>query len=91
KIIYFYASHLRQHPNPRFLVDVTSQWERKISAIEAYQSQFWLNQQEPAQRGWIIEHITALCRYFGTRVGVKYAEPFFIHEMVGLGSLDSLL
>lgn len=91
KIIYFYASHLRQHPNPRFVVDVTSQWDRKIAAIEAYQSQFWLNQQDPAQRGWIIEHITAQCRYYGTRVGVKYAEPFFSHEMVGLANLNSLL
>ena len=90
KIIYFYATHLRVHPNPSFVVDVTPYWDRKIEAVHAYRSQFWDNQPEEKQ-GWILEHVEALCRYFGNRIGVKYGEPFFCHELVGLNDLGSLL
>lgn len=91
KIIYFLGSHLRIHPQPSFLVDVTGQWERKIAAISAYQSQFWHNQTEADKKGWIIEYVTAMCRYYGSRINVQYAEPFFCHELVGLAHLGSLL
>ena len=29
--------------------------------------------------------------YFGGRIGVAYAEPFFTHEVLGLGGLDELV
>jgi bacillithiol biosynthesis deacetylase BshB1 len=90
KIFYFYASHLRAHPNPSFLVDVTAQWDRKIAAIEAYQSQFW-HHDKGRGPGWIIEYITTYCRYFGSRINVKYAEPFTCREIIGIANLDCLL
>ena len=91
KIFYFFASHLRSHQEPSFVVDVSEQWDRKVAAIEAYQSQFWLNQSDPAQKGWIIDYITTMCRYFGNLVGVKYAEPFFCPQPVGLNNLNAIL
>lgn len=91
KIIYYYATHLNVHPNPSFVVDVTDQWEKKLAAIKAYQSQFWLNQKDSARRGWIIDHIEAICRYFGNRINTTYGEPFFCHELVGLENLNTLL
>jgi len=91
RIFHFYASHLRTHEDPSFIVDVTNQWDRKIAAIEAYQSQFWLNQTDPAKKGWIIDHVTAMCRYFGNLIGVKYAEPFFCTEPLGLTNLNAIL
>ena len=91
KVIYYYATHLNVHPNPSFVIDVSAQWEKKLTAIQAYQSQFWLNQKDPARRGWIIDHIEAICRYFGNRISATHAEPFFTHELVGLSKLDDLL
>jgi len=91
KIIYYYATHLRVHAQPSFVVDVTDQWDRKIEAVKAYQSQFWLNQSDPQKKGWIIDHIASICGYFGNRIGVKYGEPFFCHELVGLTSVNHLL
>ncbi len=90
KIIYFYASHLRVHPNPSFVLDISDYWERKVKAIECFQSQFWLNQPD-ARKGWIIDHLRDISRYFGNRIGVEYGEPFFCHELVGLSGLNSLL
>lgn len=91
KIIYFFASHLRQHIQPTFVVDVTDQWKRKLEAVRAYKSQFHFNQNEPADQDWIVEHLESIARYFGLRVGVPYAEPFFCHELVALTDFDSLI
>jgi bacillithiol biosynthesis deacetylase BshB1 len=91
KIMYFYGSHLRIHPEASFALDVTPVWDQKIQAISAYQSQFWHNQTDPGKKGWIIDYVTTFCRYFGSRIGVKYAEPFFCHELVGMSSLAGLL
>ncbi|MBN1844169.1 MAG: bacillithiol biosynthesis deacetylase BshB1 [Sedimentisphaerales bacterium] len=90
RIFFFYASHLRIHPEPRFLVDVSGQWDRKIAAIEAYRSQFWSEYIEPERRGWVVDYVTTACRYFGDRLGVRYAEPFFTQELVGIGRMDAL-
>ncbi|KPK77603.1 MAG: hypothetical protein AMJ79_02615 [Phycisphaerae bacterium SM23_30] len=91
KIFYYYCSHLPIHPQPRLVVDVTEQWDRKIKAVSAYQSQFWLNQKDPKRKGWIIEQINVVGRYFGSRIGVKYAEPFYCHELVGISKMSCLL
>ena len=91
KIIYYYATHLRVHPVPSFVLDVTAQWPKKIEAIKAYQSQFWDNQKDPKRKGWIIDHTESINRYFGNRINVPYAEPFHTHELVGLTNLDTLL
>ncbi len=91
KIIYFYASHLRQHIQPSFVIDITDYWDRKIAAIKAYQSQFQLNQNEPDEKDWIVDHIGSICRYFGRCIGTQYAEPFFCHELIGLSNLEGLI
>ena len=91
RIFYFFSSHLRQHIQPSFLLDVSAQWTRKVAAIEAYQSQFVFDQNDQAEQGWIIDHVASICHYFGLRIGVKYAEPFFCHELVALTSLDDLI
>jgi len=91
KIIYYYATHLRVHPQPSFVVDVSDQWQQKLQAVKAYQSQFWDNQPDPDRRGWIVNHLETYCGYFGNRIGVKFAEPFFCHELVGLSTLNHLL
>ncbi len=91
KIIYYYASHLRVHPEPRFVLDVSDYWDRKLQAVRAYQSQFWDNQADESKKGWIIDHLEVIGRYFGQMIGVRYGEPFFCHELVGLKNLDGLM
>lgn len=91
KLMYFFASHLRQNIIPSFVVDVSPYWDKKVAAIEAYQSQFALNQNEPDKKGWVIDHIESICRYFGSRIGVEYAEPFFCEDLVALGDFEGLL
>jgi len=91
KVIYYYATHLKVHPVPSFCIDISAQWDKKVAAMTAYQSQFWSNQKAPEKQGWIIDHLSTINHYFGNRTGVKYAEPFFTHELVALASLEGLL
>lgn len=73
---------------PSFLVDITSQWERKIDAIKCFGSQFAgdlsdITELYPAW-GKLIDRITTQCKYFGHLMGVEYAEPFIVKESMGV-------
>ena len=85
------CAYLAGGPPGSFLVDITPFFEQKVEAIRAYQSQFWKHKKEGREQGWILDYLRTNARYFGSRIGVEYAEPFFIHEEVGLRSLDALL
>jgi len=71
---------------PSFVVDITSQFEKRLEAVYAYKSQF--TDQEagksdfPAQAD-IRSRVEAMARFYGMFVGVKYGEPFLQKE-VGL-------
>jgi len=71
---------------PSFVVDITSQFEKRLEAVYAYKSQF--TDQEagksdfPAQAD-IRSRVEAMARFYGMFVGVKYGEPFLQTE-VGL-------
>jgi hypothetical protein len=35
--------------------------------------------------------VRTITAYFGTRIGVAHAEPFYTHEMLGFAGLDQLV
>ena len=86
RVIYYYATHLRMSFQPTFCIDITTEMDRKMSAVFAYESQF-------ANPGPIDvpNMVRTLNGYFGGRIGTAYAEPFFSHEVIGLGGLDQLI
>lgn len=86
-LIYYYATHLRHVANPSFCIDISEEIDTKERAILAYESQFVT---PPGNR-----HVTTWLRemngYMGSRIGTRYAEPFFLREPLGLGSLDGVV
>jgi len=86
RIIYYYCTHLRMNFNPTFCIDVTDQIDRKLKSIDCYVSQF-----THGAAGEVPEMVRTTCGYFGSRIGTKYAEPFFTQEVLGLGGLDQLI
>jgi len=86
-LIYYYCTHLRHVAAPSFCMDITAQIETKIKAILAYESQFVTPEKNRAIVDWLRE----MNGYMGSRIGTRYAEPFFTREPLGLGSLDGLL
>jgi bacillithiol biosynthesis deacetylase BshB1 len=83
RIIYYFCTHLRMNFNPTFCIDISAQMEQKMAAVAEYKSQF--------PTGEVPDMVKTLCGYFGGRIGTKFAEPFFTHEVLGLGGLDQLI
>jgi N-acetylglucosamine malate deacetylase 1 len=85
RIIYYFCTHLRMSFQPTFCIDTTAQIEKKMAAVNAYESQFVWNKSP------VPEMVKTLNGYFGSRIGTPYAEPFFTHETLGFGGLDQLI
>lgn len=82
KVIY---SSMYANVVPSFVVDITRQFERRMDALFAYESQYgdqadasglFPKQQE------IRERLSAIARYYGNLIGAKYGEPFIVKEMI---------
>ena len=72
---------------PTFAVDITGQFERRRRAILAYRSQF-----APPKRArraevhlpldQLEQEVHLIARYYGQMIGVQYAEPFLVKEVM---------
>ena len=83
RIVYYFCTHLRMNFVPTFCIDITDQMDQKMAAIGAYKSQF--------PTGEIPDMVRNTAAYFGSRIGTKYAEPFFTYEVLGLGGIDQIV
>jgi len=86
-VFYYYATHLRWVADPSFLLDISEQMDAKEAAVKAYETQFVL----PEKNRRVVEWMREFNGYMGSRIGTRYAEPFFTKEPVGLSSLDGLV
>jgi len=80
KIIYS-VSHLRITPS--FYVDITEQYDRKIKAVAAYQTQFGDPEKakviyRPGQN--IFKLLEIYHRHYGMEAGCRFAETYYIKE-----------
>lgn len=86
-LFYYYATHLRWVADPSFCLDITEQMDTKEAAIKAYETQFVL----PEKNRRVVQWMREFNGYMGSRIGVRYAEPFFTKEPLGLLNLDGLV
>src|SRR6266478_4406860 len=80
---------------PSFIVDVSDFAEKKMEAIRAYASQFYLaDSKEPetriAQKGFL-RQIADRARYYGSLIGVDNGEPFYVREALNVDDPMALL
>jgi bacillithiol biosynthesis deacetylase BshB1 len=88
RILYYFTVHLRLHPKPSFVLDITPYLERKMQATACYRSQFI--EGRPAIPPTILDDLRDRARYWGWAIGTGYGEPFVSREEVGLRSLRDL-
>lgn len=90
KILY---SSLYANVTPSFVVDVSAQFERRMAALLSYESQYgevaegkdlFPTQQE------IRERLSAIARFYGNLIGVKYGEPFVVKEMLRVDDVTTM-
>jgi bacillithiol biosynthesis deacetylase BshB1 len=89
RIIAYFSIHLRIHPRPSFVLDVTAHIERKMQAVACYRSQFI--EGRPTTPPTLLDDLRDRARYWGWAIGAGYGEPFVCREEIGLRSLRDLV
>lgn len=91
KIIYatLYVPTVR----PTFVVDITTQFEKKLKAILCYASQFSPRKDTqnlfPSRRD-LRERIGSLGRHYGLMIGVRYGEAYVTREVAEVGDIVNM-
>ncbi len=84
--------------HPSFFVDISPVFEQKMALVRAYRSQVYIPGEEERygpqtfiSSADFLEMLVSRARYFGTLIGVQYAEAFRALTPVGLPSLSVFL
>ena len=86
---YFWSIHLRQHPKPSFVVDISPFIDQKLEAVRCYESQMIVGRSN--EHPTLLDDIRDRSRYWGWSIGKAYAEPLANREEVGLTHLTDIL
>jgi len=92
KILY---SSLYADVKPSFIVDISSQFERRMSALLSYASQYGAavggqgGGLFPAEQE-IRERLGAIARFYGNLIGVRYGEPFVVKEAIEVSDIVAM-
>ena len=80
---------------PSFVVDITKEFERRGKAIQAYKSQFQPTARDKRSKVHIpldrlVQEMHLVARFYGEMVGVEYAEPFLVKEVMQVEDVVNL-
>lgn len=89
KLYHFWSIHLRIHPKPAFVLDISSVIDRKMEAVRCYNSQ--LIEQRSREYPTALDDIRDRARYWGWTIHTAFGEPFSSCEEIGISDLRSLL
>ena len=88
-IYYYWSIHLRIHPKPAFVFDISRDIEDKMKAVGCYESQLITGRSQEFPT--ILDDIRDRDRYWGWTIGKAYAEPFACREEIGINQFDALV
>ena len=86
-IYYYWSIHLRIHPQPKCVVDVSPYMEQKLDAIRCYESQ--LEGRSP-KFPTLLDDIRDRARYWGWSIGAAYGEPLASREELRITDLRQI-
>jgi bacillithiol biosynthesis deacetylase BshB1 len=91
KILY---SGMYSDVRPSFCVDITAFFPKKLEAILSFASQFSGDMREITELypawGRLVDQITTQCKYYGHMIGVEYAEPFIVKEVLSIDDVVNM-
>ncbi len=89
KLIYYMQTFAFE---PSFIIDITSEFAKKMEAVQCYGSQFYNKNFKGAETfvsdRKFIDFIEARAVYHGFMIGVKYGEPFYSDEKLKVEPLE---
>ncbi len=88
-----YATLYLPSVRPTFVVDITTQFEKKLKSILCYASQFSPRkdvQNLLPSRDDLRDRIGSLARHFGLMIGARYGEPFVTREVAAVDDIVAM-
>lgn len=89
QLFYFWSIHLRIHPSPSFVIDISDVIDQKMAAVRCYESQLITGRVLTFPSA--LDDIRNRARYWGWSIGKAFGEPFAARESIGLASLRDVL
>ncbi len=89
RIYYFWSIHLRIHPKPTFVVDITDFIDKKMEAVMCYESQLITGR--PQTHPTVIDDVKDRARFWGWSIERGYGEPLLSREEIRIDDLSSLI
>lgn len=89
RIYYFWSIHLRIHPKPAFVSDISEFIEQKLQAVSCYESQMITGRS--STHPTLLDDIRDRARYWGWSIERSYAEPFASREELRIDDLSRLI
>lgn len=96
RAIYHFVQDHYIHPD--LVVDVTTQWTKKMEAVRAFKTQFFQDDDQdlsgpvtPISTPDFMHFLDARGREYGRAIGVTYGEGFTVERPVGVDDLFALL
>ena len=89
RVFYFFSIHLRIHPQPAFVYDISSAIDSKMEAIRCYESQLVTGRSSEFPTA--LDDIRDRARYWGWSIGAQYGEPFASRETMRVASFREIL
>ncbi len=91
---YYHYMQVYEFP-PSFVIDISEEYDQRMEAVAAYRSQFH-NPQSSERETFLsqpefMDMLRTRFEYYGDRIGVKYGEPFYSVNLVGLSDLNCLV
>jgi bacillithiol biosynthesis deacetylase BshB1 len=90
-----YSTTYDRTVRPTFVVDISKEFSRRMRAILAYGSQFQPKGRDRQSKVYIPldrlkTEVNAVARFYGDMIGVEYAEPFFVKEVMEIEDVVEL-
>ncbi|MBC7449872.1 MAG: bacillithiol biosynthesis deacetylase BshB1 [Cytophagales bacterium] len=95
KNVYHYIQD--RYIKPDFVVDISAQWETKLTSIKAFSSQFYDPSTDTGEPQTYIsgkiflDYVEARAREFGHAIGVEFGEGFTKEKQIGVKDLFDLI
>jgi bacillithiol biosynthesis deacetylase BshB1 len=86
RILNYFSIHLRIHPQPAFVLDISAHLDAKMRAIQCFESQFVTGRS--AAFPTLLDDMRDRARYWGWCIGRAYGEPYASREPLGLPGLE---
>ncbi len=88
RLYYYLSIHLRNHPKPSVVVDISDQLDEKMKAVRCYHSQLIEGKAETFPT--VLDDIRDRARYWGWSIHSGYGEPLISREEIAVTRIGSL-